>query len=510
MMKFTIYNVNALGPHRLLGDKPTDLLTVNKMKIHLICIVAMLFTSCSDFITLDDPKDQLLTANVFKANETATAALTGIYSQMLNREMWPFNISLMTGLSGDELVDLSTIQSRSEFFTNSLNPFSGGYNTIWASAYNYIYQSNTILENVGNSPGITTSVKDRLNGEALFIRAFCYFYLVNLFGDIPIITSTNHAVNSSIARSSSDVVYTQIVSDLENAKRILGETYIELDGISASSERVRPNKWAASALLSRCYLYMKDYANAETQATEVINQSGIYSLEEDLDNVFLLNSKEAIFQLKSAGQGVLNNNTYEGLHFILTGNPGGSSSVSNNAAISAQLLTTLSDKNDKRFSAWISSIEANGVTYHYPYKYKIQQSNTISEYSVVLRLAELYLIRSEARARQGKITEAIGDLNVIRERAVSDLIEPSNPIISQDALLDSIYMERQYELFTEWGHRWLDIKRTKMISDIMAVVTPTKGGIWQDYQQLWPIPHAEIDRNPNLTQNPGYNTLNLN
>src|SRR5690606_29156305 len=129
---------------------------------------------------------------------------------------------------------------------------------------------------------------------------------------------------------------------------------------------------------------------------------------------------------------------------------------------------------------------------------------SLAEYSMMLRLGEQYLIRAEARAKQGNLASAISDLDAIRDRAGLPLIADINPAISQNALLDLILHEREVELFSEWGHRWFDLIRAGHADERMVIVTPSKGGTWEITDQLLPIPYNEILLNVNLIQNPGY------
>ena len=118
---------------------------------------------------------------------------------------------------------------------------------------------------------------------------------------------------------------------------------------------------------------------------------------------------------------------------------------------------------------------------------------------MVLRFAELYLIRAEARAQQNKLTganSAASDINVIRTRAGLS----NTTATTQAALLLAVEKERQVELFTEWGHRWFDLRRTGRIDAVLSAVKPT----WKPTAALFPIPYLEIQRNPLLTQNNGY------
>ncbi len=149
------------------------------------------------------------------------------------------------------------------------------------------------------------------------MRAFYYFYLVNLYGDAPLVLSTDYATNSLITKSSKEQIYQQIIFDLKEAQSLLSDKYIKGDGKSVyengAEERVRPNKWAAIALLSRTYLYLQDWVNAEEQASLVLANTTQYQLQ-SLDSVFLKNNGEAIWQLQPVQMEI---NTQDAEGFIL-------------------------------------------------------------------------------------------------------------------------------------------------------------------------------------------------
>ncbi len=135
------------------------------------------------------------------------------------------------------------------------------------------------------------------------------------------------------------------------------------------------------------------------------------------------------------------------------------------------------------------------------YKYKIGAIDTaIVEYPMVLRLAEQFLIRAEARMHLANISGAKNDLNVLRTRAGLGETLAND----ESSLAAAILEERRNELFTEWGNRWFDLKRIKLINSIMATVTLQKGGVWEDPDQLYPIPTDELKKMPYMSQNPGY------
>jgi len=223
--------------------------------------------------------------------------------------------------------------------------------------------------------------------------------------------------------------------------------------------------------------------------------------------IFAKNSKETIWALqpnKVANDGP---NTTDGKVF-LTLNFSGLYRVE----ISPDILN-LMETNDSRKSNWIVIKTVLGNTYHLPFKYKygIQENGQTpqeqTEYNIVLRIAEQYLIRAEARANQNNLTGALEDLNAIRSRSGLK----NSLANSQIEILDAIGRERRVELFAEWGHRWFDLKRTGMIDEVMEKVAPLKifdgiGGTWESYKALFPIPLSEFIFNQSLRghQNPGY------
>lgn len=470
-------------------------ITINRRFIrYLLCITIILSCSCKKFLDIAPPKTELETKAVFKDATTANAAVTVIYSQMINDIGASYNLTLYSGYSSDELKNYSSDQNLVTFYSNDLNPTNPYLiQDIWKPAFSCIYQANAIVEQSNKQVDIPQDLHDQILGEAKFIRAFWNFYLVNYFGDIPLITGTDYTTNRIAKRSSQEEVYTLIIKDLTDALTLLKDYYVGSDGISTSEERVRPNKWAAYALLARTYLYKGDYANAEAMADKIITNAALFSLVQDLNSVFLKNSSETIWALQPSDQSGFN--TPEGNNFILLGIPE-TFGKSRCSTISDILLNSF-EENDNRTTTWIGSLQ----NYYYPNKYKVSFDSEIKEYSIVFRLAEQYLIRAESRVQQGKNAAGISDLDIIRTRAG---LLPYGGQQGKTAILNAILHERQIELFAEWGHRWLDLKRTGTTDLIMAAVSPKKGGKWNSHDQLYPIPQTERENNPNLNQNPGY------
>lgn len=483
-----------------------------KIKLIIHSLLLIVAVGCKKLITVPAPVTQLSSENVYSDNGTAVAVLTGVYINLDGGLPNPpttgagvSNIPLLCGLSADEFTlsggSASSGSLLTQSYQNILSAGSSGNDpaTILSNCYSQLYIVNLALERLASSNSLTPSVKQQLTGEAHFIRAFLYFYLVNLYGDVPLTTSSDYATNAMLARASSSAVYLQIILDLKDAQGLLSNEYVGSDAITATTERVRPNKWVATALLSRAYLYAGVYDSAELAATSVINNAAMYDTV-SLDNIFLRNSKEAIWQLQPVNAGM---NTNDAWIFILPPTGPSSSLGAHPVYLSPQLLAAF-EPGDRRRTHWVDSIMINGETYSYAYKYKSATLNApVTEYDMVLRLGEQYLIRAEARARRSNIKGAQTDLNVIRSRAGL----PNTSANDQGSLLAAIAHERQVELFSEWGHRWLDLKRMGMVDSVMGApinVCAQKGGAWSSNWQWYPLPDYDLTQDPNLVQNPGY------
>ncbi|HTD42518.1 MAG TPA: RagB/SusD family nutrient uptake outer membrane protein, partial [Mucilaginibacter sp.] len=385
------------------------------------------------------------------------------------------------------------------FQTNTLNSSTGDLYNLWGESFFDIYTANAAIENLPNSTGVDAATKKQLVGEAKFLRALCYFYLVNWFGapysqnpnglSVPLVTTNAYAINDTLSRATTAQVYKLIVSDLTDAQQMLAADYSVSGG-----ERTRVNKAGATALLARVYLYMANYAGAEIQASAVISNSS-FSLQNDLNIVFLPKSTEAILQWEvptnkypwatQEANNILPSDQQSPPYYFLT-----------NSLISSF------ETGDLRWTDWVDTTTFAGQKYYYPYKYKVRQGSAgnVTENYVILRLAEQYLIRAEAEAygAGNGLSGSITDLNIIRSRAG---LPPVSNSLSKDQVLSAIAHERRIELFSEWGHRWLDLKRT---GQAQTTLSANKGISVQANQLLYPIPSDELIKDNHLVQNPGY------
>jgi starch-binding outer membrane protein, SusD/RagB family len=457
-----------------------NLKMMKKQYIVLSLFILTLMISCKKYVTIPGPKNQILTNQVFADSADATSAIFGIYINSMSG-FYGFNdgaITIFPGLSADELNITANNVEYNQYYTDNILTGNNTNNGLWSEAYTEIYAANACISGITGSAGISSVTKNHLIAEARFLRAFEYFYLVNLYGAVPLVLNTDYTQTDRLARAGTGAVYAQIILDLQYAERNLP---------AYSGTNTRPTAPTASALLAKVYLYTQQYSLAETEASKIIN-SGNFMLEPDLNNVFLNTSRETIWQMATVIQGRA---TFEGYIFIPS---------STTAVPSYPLTTTLQNSfeaGDERKVDWLGQDTVNSTVYAYPYKYKQSlTSGTVNEYEVILRLADVYLIGAEAAYQLGDYSNALADINMIRKRAGLSAFSSSNSTI----IFQTIQHERQIEFCFEWGNRWLDLKRWNLANTVLSQSKPN----WNSNDQLYPVPQAQINTNPALTQNPGY------
>ncbi|KKO89165.1 glycan metabolism protein RagB [Sphingobacterium sp. Ag1] len=446
----------------------------------ILFIAATVITSCEKMIEVEIPNDQIDKQTVFKDVQTANAALSGLYADVMKSSPIAGG-DLETYLSAytDELDNYTTVSSDSRdlFLNQQIDTNSIIYN-VWANAYKHIYSANSIIEGVSASTGISTPDKRYLKGEALLVRSIMFFYLSQLFGDIPYPESTDYKINNSIGKTSFVQVLSNLEKDLVEVSNLLQNDY-------RNAERINPNRMVARLMLAKVYMAKQDWNNAENISKEVVNSS-LYQMEPDVAKVFQKNGKHILWQLKP------NNNLsvpQAGIYYF-------TSSAPSSYALTNALVSSFSN-NDLRKQKWMAPVVFNGVTYYRAEKYKNRGGNNTTEYSIVFRIEEVFLLLAEALTRQDKLAEALPYANMTRLRAqLNPLLSP----ITKTVLLDEILLEYKREYFTEMGHRFLDLKRMDKLSTLQG-----KKPNWKDFHRLWPIPQKEILLNTNLQpQNAGY------
>ncbi len=453
---------------------------------YLVQLIGLLFSfllmsSCEDFLETQDTTGQISHQNIFEDVNTATAAVTTMYAKLRDDVLITgksTGVGALMGMYADELVYYGMPgQPLETFYKHQIIASDVLVSRMWNGSYNLVYMSNAAIEGLEASESLPEEVKSQLLGEALFIRAMTHFYLVNLFGDIPYITTTDYEVNKRVSRMQESLVYNNIITDLERAKSLLVDTYI-------SAERTRTNKWVVSALLARVYLYLEQWENAEIESSLLIDNTSLFNLSSNLEEEFLKTSQSAILRLKTKSEGI---STTEAMTFVFTSDPPPF------VALNQNFVDEMANEDLRRIH-WIGEVSNNTNTWYYPNKYK---QGTSMQFSIAFRLAEQYLIRAEARVRQNNLIGAQQDINIIRNRAGL----PNTTANTSEQLLKAILDERQFELFTEHGHRWFDLRRFDAAEEVLSPIKPG----WQSNHILLPIPISELMMNTNLNpQNPGY------
>lgn len=459
--------------HRFLFSRfPTILILLLGISINI---------SCKKYLEITPPIGELTSEVVFTDSVTISAVVNGLYSTAFGTPTLNYNAELCTGIASDEIhYDTDFFDDFKKNALNSRNTYLAGF---WTGAYSIIYKTNAAIEGLEKTTAISERLKGQYLAEAKFIRSQAYFILIGLFGDVPLVLSTDPAKTALLPKSPKKDVLANIIADLKSA---------QLGLLQSNNTPTKATVAGATALLARAYLYAEDWTNAEVESSKVI--AGPFQLE-TLDRIFLRNSKEALFKVSSVGSSpTVIGYTSVGQNFV----PAASSLPW--YIVEDSFINAFESAADKRKDLWIAPKTIGGTTLYYPNKYKLRGTTSdASKYEdyVVLRLAEQYLIRAEARAQLGKNKEAIDDITIIRKRAglVTNIVETT----SKKNLLLAIEKERRIELFSEWGHRWFDINRTGRGKEVFGT-KPT----WTDKSVLFPIPFAELLQNPKLVQNQGY------
>lgn len=497
---------------------------------HKIMTISLLFSlvagGCKKLIEIDPPVNTVNTGVVFKDPAKVEAALSGIYLTLMPNDGTAMTFAngfttIYAGMLADELQNqLGTSNPVDyQFVSNKLKLDNAMVTAFWTPSYKAIYTANSVMEGLAKSTAtvITDSIRNQTNGECLFARAFCYFYLTNLYGDVPLTLNTEVMDAAKMSRTPVAQVQAQMEADLQRSIQLLPEAY------STGTQRIRPNKFTAMALLARLYLYEGKWQDAADMASQVISSSQ-YALVPLTELFNKADNREVIWALKYTSMDGTDDTPTPEIHNLTATLPWSqldpaSQEAMRDAAfftdyqamlVPAYFMTTslgqAFEPGDQRMITWTDSLHApdaapwNGGWYRFVYKYHgVSVTGELPPaFNIVFRLGEQYLIRAEALARLDNVGGAAADINQVRTRAGL----PGTTASTQSALLDAVMQERRIEFFGEWGHRWFDLKRTAKAASILGAI-PEKQP-WSDNWLVLPIPVADIQNDPALIQNPGY------
>lgn len=439
----------------------------------LIILSCVLFIASSCEVLDVKPQSAIPADAAFTDKAGIERGILGAYNGLQSLSYYGRTYCIFSDLAADNLSHPAnaTAVSYAEVDNNAILPENESVDGIWSAIYDAINVANNVIAKVPDIADMTQEEKNKALGELYFLRALHHFNLLNYFGGVPVKTTPTIGVeNVNVPRDNAEAVYNQIITDLTFASQNLP---------SSAATKIRASKQAANALLARVYLYKKDYQNAATYAADVINAGG-YSLMTNYADIFANEGvAESIFEVDFTE---LDRNRIAEYNFPLALN--GRREV----APSADILTKYA-VGDTRYNATFAFSGTDA------YVIKYDDLSTGSDNFIVLRLAEMYLIRAEALARLGSNAQQVkDDINAIRERAN----QPDVTTNDFTELLSIIESERRLELAFE-GHRWFDLVRTGRAIEVLPTVTSIN-------KTLFPIPASELLTNtdPGMTQNPGY------
>ncbi len=481
-----------------------------------LVLVIALFTSCSKDFLIKSPEDSINTANFYQTEADAIAAINGAYQPL----QWPklYNLRLWTPdiMAGNSIVgagggsDGVETQDQANFVTASDNQ---GALDLWRGPWPGILRCNIILEKV---PGmaISETVKNRVLGEAYFLRAQYYFILVRFFGDVPLVlTPVKPGDDLRPFRTPKAEVYNQIIADFTKAIELLPvrESY-------SGSDLGRASKGAAEGMLAKVHLTLGnwqqvvDHCNAVKTLGYALNTN--YASNFDPLNK---NTVESLFEIQyvsNAGKDFWSNENQSSWLSTFTG-PRGSDMVAGGWGWNqpTQEFINSYETGDKRKDVTVlyeGCPQFDGKDYQKSYsmtnynlrKFLVAKPVTYDNSPMnfpVLRYADVLLMKAEALNELGKTSEAESPLNEVRTRAGL----PSVSGLSKAAFRDKVLHERRMELAFE-GQFWFDLIRVDNGQYAINFLHSIGKSNMSSKFLLFPIPQKERDANPNLTQNPGY------
>jgi starch-binding outer membrane protein, SusD/RagB family len=463
-----------------------------KKIIIYLSLFALVITSCSKVLETT-PRNEVDLGTATTNLEALQGVLVAVYNQLQGSGYYGRDFIVIPELLAD---NAEITAQNSNRFVQQANNTPRSHQGIFAGAYTGIFRCNFVLK-FADKATTDATIQNQLKGESYFLRSLLYFDLVRTYARNPRFLVNNFDLGVPIIldpvtdltqvtypnRAKVSEVYAQIVSDLNSAISLL----------PAGGNRYKANKAAAQGLLSRVYLYMGNWVEAENKATDCINSN--FATFADSANYYGKwgnGSPEQLFGISYEASESLVFDAIQSIYYFHPTFQG-----YGDITARAELLNDFYP-GDYRRSKLIKQTTKGTQTVYYTLKWPGAKGAFGLDDIMIIRITEVYLNRAEARAMQtGKEALALQDLNKVHVRAG---LAPLGPLTGQ-ALIDAIQRERRLELAFE-GHRLYDLLRWGR--DVV------KGGAttslaWDDYRLIAPIPQGEIDVNPNLKpQNPGY------
>ncbi|MFT2008289.1 RagB/SusD family nutrient uptake outer membrane protein [Pontibacter sp. 13R65] len=475
-----------------------------KYKVILIAFLFTAFTSCKDFLDLQ-PESQINDQNFFKTVNDFDKAMIGVYATF--RDLYNTDIFYIAELMSDnaEISIPSSSITEVEFDELNVTPANTIVQSVWDRALYTVSRCNVIINRLEGAD-INEAAKNKVLGEAKFMRAYAYFIMVQTFGKSPVTNaefrSPNQIKATDLSLQSKEEVYRVILEDLTHAENLL-------------PVEVNPNKGHASrgtvkALLGKVYLTQQRFDLAAAKLKEVIDAQQ-YSLVGDYRSMFVKgneNLPESMFELKFIAGANLGNS------YSAQFTPASTGLLANDQQGTGRINPTLSlmnayEQGDSRREASVGdSITSNltGVRDYSRHGLKFVDLTAINPRDgavnfIVLRYADVLLMYAEALNEQGDTEGAKLFVNAVRSRAKLAGLEGLN----QSEMRAAIARERRVELAYE-AHRWFDLVRTGRAVEVINAYYAGKGLNFSvaPHELVLPIPRREVEINPAVQQNAGY------
>lgn len=486
------------------------------MKSKLVYILglglsAAMIQSCEDFldkqpvsqgVAVDNTGDTLL----YKSADEVEGALNGVYGDFKN-EYFMLDYFVIGDAQADNAYAGADNPANFQIDEYEIEATNSNVSRDWAYLYSTIGKANRVINNVDlvNDPALSEGRKNEIKGEAMFVRAFINFQLVQLFGDVPLVTQEVKSISAANLeeiypllfpeRVSKESVYEQIISDLEFAR-----THVR----TTAPDKGYATVGAVNALLAKVYATRepKDWNKVKEYTDAVI--AGGYTLLPEYDQLWdnsQENSAESIFEINCYNWDTGGN---WGI-FMFAGDDWKKFNTPTNDLIAA--FDAEGDMIRKNSSVTFANVtgkwnDAFWPAANYPFINKMRDYSG-AQNIIIYRLADILLLKAEALNELGDVNGAAALVNQVRARVDLDPVTAS----TQDAMRLAIEKERRLELAFE-GHRWFDLKRTNRLIPVMTALKDGSGKpigySLNENRLVWPIPQSERDKNTKLTQNAGY------
>ncbi len=474
-------------------------------KYIFIAIAATVVSACDGFLELE-PEFSLNESAFYKTSGDFETALIGAYSELQNIHDGDF--LYLTELTTDnaEIQWSSPTTSESEADEMNVTLANTFINAIYSSSFTMIAWCNNIITKI-DDVSLDESLKDQYKGEALFLRAYSYFNLVRLYGDVPKVTapfgSPDEIASSDLSRKPVSEIYDLIISDLSTSADLLS-------GVSGLSKS-RASEGAAKTLLGKVYLTQQEYGLCADVLDDVLAMG--YTLEDDYADLFTPGNddlSESIFEIKYLSGNIGEGNSFSSIFTpplfniaLFPGNMQGSGRINP----TDDMGNAYEDGDLRKAASFADSVLLLDDTYadnNYAKKFVDFTTGVVGDGGVnftSLRYADVLLMYAEALNETNMTVDAHDYVNMVRDRA--DLGDLAG--LTKADLTLAIEQERRVEFFCE-GHRWFDLVRTGRAETVINAHFDDLGLNFtlEPHELLMPIPQRELDIDPDLGQNPDH------